>query len=155
MKREPRGFHFTLEPLRTKCDWDLQRMNLELAQLNGRIDEQNELIRQRRADLAASVSEFTEERNKTQVIYADRQRLAHEYLARQAKQLQVAEKILADLEMEREIAVAILHRQKKLADELEENRAEEIKDYAKMKAQTENAEADDAWLRAMKWRTMQ
>jgi len=155
MQREPRGFVYTLEPLHTKCDWDLQQLRADLAQLGDRFESQGNEVRRQEALFAAATAEFTARRGETKVIFADQQQLEHAYLSRLTERLQQARKVLIDLEAERDAAIAKLHQLQKYADELEENRVEEIKNHGKVVAKAEIAEADDAWLRGMTWRATQ
>ncbi len=155
MAHDPRGFSYALEPLRSKCDWDLQQLRVDLARINDRVHNQIGEVRERETRLASATVEFGRRHNKARIIFADKQQLEHAYLSQQATQLQRAQKMLIELEAERDLVLEKVHKLQKFTDGLEENRDEEIKNYTKVIVKAEIAEADDAWLRGTKWRTTQ
>lgn len=155
MKRKPRGFNYTLEPLQRKCDWELHELQLNLAALNQKVADLEKAVAESEALLAAASADLAKQQGQFQVIYADKQKLAHTYITRQAKHVAQARKVLAEAVAERDQAMKALHRLQKFADGLEENRGDEIKDYLKIVGKLDIAEADDAWLRGANWRSKQ
>lgn len=155
MKREPRGFHYALDPLRKKCEWELRQLRLDLADLHAQVGRQAETVQECELRLSTANAELARQRGETQIFFADRQQNANAYLAREASLLKQARQVLAELESKRDAMTQELYRLHKFADGLEENRDEEIASHLKVVEKAGIAEADDAWLRGMKWRASQ
>ena len=155
MKRDPRGFRYALEPLRLKCDWEMQDIQVKLAELNRQIEELEREIQVYTSRLADAAADLARQHSKAQVIYADKQQVAHAYITHQAQLAARARKLSAELTAERDKATKDLHRLRKFADGLEENRMDDIKDFSKTRDRADSAETDDAWLRTTSWRDKQ
>lgn len=155
MKREPRGFQYALDPLRKKCDWELQDLRQALGCCNREIAVQNQIMAQCKQRIAAASEDLVAQQGPAQIIHVDKHFVAHDYIAHQLAQLAIARKTLAKLESECEEIKQNLHRLQKFTDGLEEHREDEVKEYAKTLGKISIVEADDAWLRSMKWRAAQ
>ncbi len=155
MKPEPRGFRYALEPLRSKCDWELQDLQQTLAELHRKIDDARQVILECQEQLSAATADLSRQSAESQVRYADRQNIAQNYIAQLSNRLRGWRKDLKELERQRDDTVAELHRLQKFADGLDDNRTEEMKEYAKTLGNTDMAETDDAWLRGMNRRKSQ
>ncbi len=155
MKPEPRGFRYALQPLRSKTDWDLQDLQQTLADLHRKIDASRQAIAECQGQLSAASAELAQQSAESQIMYADRQNNAQNYIAQLSVRLRNWRKELRELEKQRDAAVAELHRLQKFADGLDDNRDDDMKEYAKTLDKADIVEADDAWLRGMKWRKPQ
>jgi hypothetical protein len=155
MKREPRGFRYALEPLRLKCDWELQEQQIKLAELNRKIAELEYEVAHYESMVADASADLLLQQGKARIIYADKQQLAQAYIAHQAQLAARARKACAELAAEREKCTRDLHRLRKFADGLDENRMDDIKEFAVTIDRAESAETDDAWLRGKTWRSKQ
>ena len=155
MKRDPRGFQYALDQLRSKCEWDLQHLLVDLARLNEQVTDCSREVQERETSLNNTTADLARRQGEARIIYVDKQQIANAYLSRQATQLQQAHKALSQLEAERDLLLQNIQRLQKFTDELEDDRNEEIKDYIKVLGKAEVAEADDAWLRGIERRAAQ
>jgi hypothetical protein len=155
MKSEPRGFQYALEPLRSKCGWELQDLQQTLTRCNSEIRDQTLIVKQWEERISVASNELARQQEGSQVIYIDKQIIARAYIARQLQQLALARKLLTQLETTRDETIRSLHRLQKFADGLEEHREEEVKDYVQVLGKASIVEADDAWLRNILWRLEQ
>lgn len=152
MKRDPRGYRYSLEPLRTKSGWEIQELQQSLARHNKKIGEKSHAVQQCETHLASISNEMASKLAREQIIHADQQMVVNAYLASQHNLLAGMREELRHLDSQRDDVLQQLRRMQKFSDGLDEHRGEDAKNYAKEMEKNNMVEADDAWLRSITWR---
>jgi hypothetical protein len=146
--RKLRGFTYILDPLRKKCDWELQALTLQLAHINEEIASQRERVDVIDAELGDMNAMILKTQRTNMVIDIDRFCIAHGYQRHLHQQLRSAENRFRQIEDERDRTMDSAHRLQRYAEGLDEHRDESIKEYSKGLGKAAMLESDDAWMRS-------
>lgn len=154
MMRDQRGFEYQLEPLRRRCEWDLNEVTLALAALNsdlaGQEGRADALARQ-----MAQVSAELAQRAHSGVLNLELHRLGHSYLNHLHERLHQKRQRVQQLQHQRDELIQRSQRLRKFSDGVEQHRDEALRDHASGMARVAFKDADDIWLQRTSWRKAQ
>ncbi|HYD79893.1 MAG TPA: hypothetical protein VEC06_08790 [Paucimonas sp.] len=146
-----RGFRYELEPVQRKCDWDLNDVVLELADLNRSVSEQEQRVQELTHEFS-QVREGWNSQIRTGRLNIDMQRLTYGYLAQLQERISQRQIHLKSLEQERDTVIRRSHELRKFADNIEKHRGEALRGHERKLADIAFKDADDIWLQRMNWR---
>lgn len=144
---EPRGFRYSLQPLRTKCNWDLLALQQDLSHCRQDIKACQDLAWQLETDRNCALDRLSQLHAQQRTFFADSQRLLHAYIDQQTQALSKAKAKLDQHEVRRDQLVAEIHRLQKFADALEQDHSDSVREHLRGQDKQASQEADDAWLR--------
>jgi hypothetical protein len=143
--KDRRGFRYPLEPLRTLCDLDLNRLRGDLAQVSNRVHAQQEAVSQLNAQLELQCAEA---RDEGAVLSIELRRMQHAHVHRVCETLWRAEANLLSVEQERDGVVQASMRLTRFRDGVEDHRSGKLTEFDREITARELRDADDQWLAA-------
>ncbi|WP_374358257.1 hypothetical protein [Chitinimonas sp.] len=146
MSRDRRGFHYALEPVRSKTGWELDQAISELARINQAQAAQARQLDTLHQGYAQARAAAQAQRVQNAALHIDAQRLAYGYMSQLKQQLVMAQQQLSELEQEQTEAMDQLNRLRRFADNLDRHRDEAGREHDLHLAKQASLQADDAWL---------
>lgn len=143
--KDRRGFRYPLEPLRTLCELDLNRLRGDLAQVSSRVHAQQETVTQLNAQLELQCAAA---RDTGAILSIELRRMQHAHVHRVAQTLWRAETHLQAVEQERDGVVQASMRLTRFRDGVEDHRSGKLTEFDRETAARELRDADDHWLAA-------
>jgi hypothetical protein len=143
---DKRGFRYELEPLQTRCDWEMQHLRLAISRLNTLRDDQQAKIEQLEAALAGANQATAGQAVRS--FHIDQHRIAVTHGSQLAQRLAGARQAVVDTDAELGRAVALNAQLKRFSERLDEQRDEALAEFVREQERRAAAESDDAWLRA-------
>jgi chromosome segregation ATPase len=146
-----RGFRYELEAVQRKCDWDLSEAGQALVELNQRVSQQGQRVKQLGEEFAVIRAGWSS-RMQAQRIDLELQRITSQYLSQLQDRISLQRADLAGLEQQREQVVQRSHELRKFADNIDEHRKGALNSHERHLADLAGKDADDIWLQRMNWR---
>ncbi len=143
--KDRRGFRYPLEPLRTLCELDLNKLRGDLAQVSGRVHAQQETVSQLNAQLELQCAQA---RDAGAMLPIELRRMQHAHAHRVAQTLWRAQAHLQSVERERDGVVQASMRLTRFRDGVEDHRSGKLTEFDRETTARELRDADDQWLAA-------
>lgn len=146
MNAMPRGFHFPLEPLRRKREWELEQARAALARANRALREIEERIDALEIRFAAARAEWLRRMAGELAFDAQVQRLAASYAAELTRLLAAARQEVEKIRRSQEEAMRQVTQARQALEGIERRRGEALEEFRRDSERRGSRESDDAWL---------
>jgi flagellar export protein FliJ len=146
MTNLPRGFHFALEPVRRKHEWDVEHARLGLADANRRVAEIDERLEAAQVRFAAARAEWGRRISEDTALNAHSQRIAAAYLADVTRLIREARAALDEARRRQREAIERIADAQRALETIERLRDEDLREHRMAASRRALVEADELWL---------
>ncbi|MFZ6765892.1 hypothetical protein ACO0LM_02320 [Undibacterium sp. Di26W] len=152
MTKDRRGFHYALDPVLKKTEWEMNDLFQDLAEHNAKVNQQQLKVDSLDQAIASARMELMKQRQHAAIINIDAQRMAHNYLLQIQRQQKEESIQLQELIATRDEVQLKLNEVRKFVDNLEKNKEAVGNEFDQDAAKKEYQLSDDNWLQRMHWR---
>ncbi|MFZ6756293.1 hypothetical protein ACO0K9_03670 [Undibacterium sp. Ji50W] len=152
MTKDRRGFHYALDPVLKKTEWEMNDLFQDLAEHNAKVNQQQLKVDSLDQAIASARMDLMKQRQHAAIINIDAQRMAHNYMLQIQRQQKEESIQLREFVVTRDEAQLKLNEVRKFVDNLEKNKEVVGNEFDQEAAKKEYQLSDDNWLQRMHWR---